>query len=102
MKHNTKKLTKVQLRIIENYKNSHITTLEQAYKTCSSAKQQSYRDIYEEMLLNKGFGIRILSANTFQYTCAYITDLEECTLVYHTASKKVVIPLTEEMIAEIY
>lgn len=86
-------MTKEALTIYNNYNNSNKRTLNDVYTTYSSAKARALRECEKDMFEHNGSHLRILTANTFQFTCAYIYDEIENGyvyrhLVYFTASKR--------------
>ena len=74
------------------YKKSNARRLEDVYKRCSDEKQSSFWRISCEMRQLGGASLRVLTHNTFRYTCAYIL---KNTLVVHTAENRYVFNLDE-------
>lgn len=65
------KTTKKASQFIREYENSCIYSVRDFYKTCSSAKISAENRIKNAMLENGGNGYRILSGNSFNFTCGY-------------------------------
>lgn len=57
------------------YNQSPWITLDDCYGTYSIAKRQAYNFCVSEMCAEGGFGKRILSHNSTQFTFAYLCDL---------------------------
>lgn len=86
-------MTKRQEAIVNTYRNSQAYFLSDVYNSYSKAKENSFKAIEQEMMNCNGHTLKILTANTFQYTCAYKYDEVVGNevilhLVYHTASKR--------------
>ena len=89
-------MKKKDLSTLETYNRYYGRTLDECYTTCSSAKAVSFRHIREEMESLDGWGLTVLSYNTFMYTCAYKyynEELDREILVLHTPSKRTEISL---------
>ena len=65
------KTTKKAEHFIYEYKNSNISSVRDFYKTCSCEKVIAEERIKNTMTKNGGYGYRILSANSFNFTCGY-------------------------------
>lgn len=78
-------------RIWKHYENSRIYSVNNAYKTRPSIyKERAENDIIREMVDNNGYCYRIISSNGFMFTCGYMMNTENGTvLVYHTKTKRV-------------
>lgn len=59
---------------IEELYRSRIHTLSQCYDSWSPSKQDAYDYCYNECTSNNGYRFRILSSNSWQFTCAYLYD----------------------------
>lgn len=82
---------------------SAIASLDEAYPSgCSADKRAAERNILSEMREANGYDYRILSKNTFQFSCGYVyVDSEgKPRLRCHTASHKYDVPYMT--MAEIY
>lgn len=84
-------MKKKDLSILETYNRYEGRTLYDCYNATSSVKADSWFSIYTEMVRLKGYGLTVLSYNTFMYTCAYkyydeIREVE--ILVVHTPSTR--------------
>lgn len=88
----TKRMRELGEYYLGLYKRSEAERLEDVYKRCSNEKLRSFWDIKCEMHQNGGARIRVLTHNTFQYTCAYIL---KNSLVVHTQSNRYVFDLAE-------
>lgn len=77
--------------ILNTYNRYYGRTLYDCYNKPSTEKATSWFNIHNEMIANKGYGLTVLSYNTFMYTCAY-TYTDESTntelLVVHTPTTK--------------
>jgi hypothetical protein len=65
------KTTKKASHFICEYENSYIYSVRDFYKTCSSEKISAENRIKSAMLENGGNDYRILSGNSFNFTCGY-------------------------------
>lgn len=80
-------MTKKELEVIRNYKNSDTYSIYEAYERPSYNKERTFEVILREMDEKNGYGMRILSKNTFVYTCAYrFEENGKEYLRYHTPS----------------
>lgn len=68
--------------------NENIDSILKAYKTKpSTEKLEAENDIKKEMTENNGYGYKVLSHNTFNYSCGYLIDFVNTQLlVVHTKS----------------
>lgn len=94
-------MTKEQERIYNIYKASKYYNLSDVYARPSTSKIQAYDKCLMEMCEMDGYEMRILTFNTFQFTCAYRYDesrngLLITHLVYFTASKR------EDIVINVY
>ena len=64
-------MTKAQKTMVENYKRATATDLWQVYGTFSESKSRAMDYCKELQYQMNGFGGRICSANTFQFTYAF-------------------------------
>lgn len=84
-------MTKRQQQIINTYNNSNMYSLSDAYNAYSFYKTRAEQSILNEMQNNGGWGYKVLSANSFQFSCGYLkTDENDgnIKIVYHTANNK--------------
>ena len=83
-------MNKRQTNIVKAYRRSTDRRLEDVYSTFSTAKRNAYEYCINDMVNNSGYDFRILSYNTFMFTCAYrYEDVNgRLHLVYHTANKR--------------
>lgn len=65
------KTTKKAQHFINEYNNSYCYSVMDFYKTCSSEKVIAENRIKNTMIKNDGYGYRILSGNSFNFTCGY-------------------------------
>lgn len=81
-------MTKQAKRWLESYERSTAYRLSDVYTTWSYAKENAYDWCMRKCNNMDGYGFRILSANTFQFTCGWLTENEnsEITLHIETAS----------------
>lgn len=63
--------TKKAKHFINEYNNSYCYSVMDFYKTCSSEKVIAENRIKSAMLENSGKNYRILSANSYNFTCGY-------------------------------
>lgn len=65
------------------------------YTKPSHNKINAYERIYHEMMECGGYGLKIMSFNTFMFTCAYVTQANDGSLylIYHTPTRRDVIPM---------
>lgn len=63
----------------------NIDTIVKVYGRCSDEKINAENDIKKEMYENNGHGYKVLSHNTFNYSCGYVIDFVNTQLlVVHT------------------
>lgn len=76
--------------IVRRYHRATNEGLYDVYTKPSHNKINAYEKIFHEMVQNGGWGLKILSYNTFMFTCAYqcVDENGVIHLVYHTPSKK--------------
>lgn len=65
------KTTKKAGHFINEYKNSYIVSVRDFYKTCSWEKIKAEEKIKNTMIEKGGYAYRILSGNSFNFTCGY-------------------------------
>lgn len=63
---------KVAKANISAYDKSEMFRIEDAYKTPSPAKHSAFFDILYEMVNNAGWGLKVITYNTFMFTCGYL------------------------------
>lgn len=86
---------KQQLNIVTSYDRYFERTMYDCYTQPSATKIRAYSDIEHEMYRQDGCGLTVISYNTHMFTCAYLESVEnEMYLVYHTATKRELIPYT--------
>ena len=89
-------MNKTEKAIVEAYQKSEYYGLYDCYAKPSIAKLDIQMSIIEEMRWHKGFDFRILSFNTFMFTCAYRIDRDDKPtdiLVYHSPAKRLIIEI---------
>lgn len=69
-----KSTTKKAQAFINAYENSNIHSLRECYENFSNSKYIAYKNCIILMRLNNGHDFRILSYNTFQFTCGWKTQ----------------------------
>lgn len=69
-----KSTTKAAVRFINSYNNSRRDSLRDCYTSYSTAKACAERDCRRWMDQENGHGFRILSFNTFGFTCGWMTE----------------------------
>ena len=87
------KLTKTvekKIDILKTYKRYYGRTLSDVYSRCSNKKHESYEKIKNEMHDLGGNGLTVISFNSNMYTVAYTLGTN---LVYHTKTRREIIPL---------
>ena len=67
------KFTMAERDLIRRYYKSEDYSLADCYFHASKEKRNIESDIRRLMVLEKGWGFRIISYNTFHFSCAYIT-----------------------------
>lgn len=82
--------TKKAQGFIDSYNRATGTTLSDIYGSYSSAKAQAERECRERMAQVNGYGFRMMSGNSFSFTCGYRTD---DTLYVETSSNTYAIAL---------
>lgn len=84
-----KTLNKKQKQFLNNYNESDMYSLRDAYGRYSRAKEQAEDEIIKEMESVGGHGYKVCTAGHFIFTCAYKVDDENGTkLVYHTPTAR--------------
>lgn len=68
-----KSTTKQGENFVNAYKRSNYYTLRQVYGRFSWEKEHAEYNCINQMNIEGGEGFRILSANTFQFTCGWMT-----------------------------
>ena len=89
-------MNKKQTRIFDDYNRSKWSSIYEAYNRPSEAKFDAERMILQEMYFYNGFGYRILSKNTYNFSCAYLYDNKKDGkrhIVYHTSVNKLDFPV---------
>ena len=84
-------MTKAQQQIINNYNRAPAYSLDDVYANYSEFKARTERQILNEMESVGGWGYKILGANSFAFSCAYLKQNEidgQIEIVYHTAQNK--------------
>lgn len=69
-----KNTTKAAARFINSYNNSRRNSLRDCYTKYSTAKACAERDCRRWMDQENGHGFKILSFNTFGFTCGWMTE----------------------------
>lgn len=88
----TKRMRELGEYYLGLYKRSEAERLEDVYKTCSKEKASSFFEIKYEMVRNGGKNIKVLTHNTFKYTCGYMLGNA---LIIHTPTKRYIFNLAE-------
>lgn len=70
---NKGKFTLAERDLVKRYYISENYSLADCYVRASKEKRNIEKDIKRLMVLEKGWGYRIISYNSFQFSCAYIT-----------------------------
>lgn len=82
-------MTKQEKSIVDNYNYYYGRQIEDCYTKMSAAKSSSWAHIKNEMIVNGGYGLTVISHNTFMYTCAYTMPKDGGeVLVYHSPTTK--------------
>ena len=83
-----RKSTQKAQRFIRSYERSDYTRLRQVYGSYSFAKEIAEYQCLQSMNVMGGSGFRIISHNSFGFSCGYIVDRESGTkaLIVHTPS----------------
>ena len=77
------------------YLNSTSTSLFECYQKPSKEKLQIWEDIKLTCHADKGHGLKIISANSYQFTAAYLFELNgEEYLKYFTRNETFLIPMS--------
>lgn len=72
-----KRNEKVAKENINRYEKSNMLNITDAYTKPSTAKTNIFFNILRDMANNAGWGLKIISYNTFMFTCGYLfTDKE--------------------------
>ena len=90
------KAVEKKIDILNTYERYYGRTLHDVYGKCSTKKWNSYNDIKDEMIKLGGSGLTIISFNSNMYTVAYTLDTD---IVYHTKTKRELIPLELKLLA---
>lgn len=69
---------------IDRYNLSTATKLSDVYDKYSPAKASAFEHCKQEMENRKGFGLRILSSNTFMFTAGFLATNKETGVVEFT------------------
>ena len=70
---NKGKFTLAERDLVKRYYKSENYSLVDCYIRASKDKRNIEKDIRRLMVLEKGWGFRIISYNTYHFSCAYIT-----------------------------
>lgn len=77
-----------------SYLNSSFTSLFDCYKSVSQEKLRAFEDIHLSCHADKGHDLRIIHANSFQFTAGYLFELNgEEYLKYFTRNETFLIPM---------
>lgn len=88
----TKRMKETGRYYLGLYRRSNATKLEDVYKKCSKEKSSSFWQITYEMRRLGGEGIKVLTHNSYMYTCAYMLGN---TFVVHTSTNRYIFDLAE-------
>ena len=84
---------KRQQQFIEAYRVAPVgQRLNNVYSSCSADKQRAEQVILNEMTSTGGCAYKVISYNTFSFTCAYLNNTEQ-QLIVHTPTNKYTIDL---------
>ena len=84
---------KQQQQFIESYRVAPVgQRLNNVYTSCSADKQRAEQLILNEMTSTGGCSYKVISFNTWGFTCAYLNNTEQ-QLVVHTPTNKYIIDL---------
>ena len=80
---------------LQSYGCSIFTTINECYVSPSTAKIDAEFRCYNKMTRQCGFGFKIMSYNSFSFTCGWLTEDEKGlqTLHVETAENSYIIPL---------
>lgn len=67
-----KRNEKIAKANIYGYEKSTMFNITDAYKKPSKAKYSVWLDCAYDMIKNSGWGLKVISYNTFMFTCAYL------------------------------
>lgn len=87
-----------QRNIVRQYNRATATELCDVYGKCSAEKRKAFRNCKAEMVNRNGYGMRILSASCYFFTCAFrFEEYGEPYLMYFTHKGSEIIPMETEM-----
>ena len=91
-------MTQRERYMVENYFKSNKTELSQCYRKCSPNKRRAYQHCRHLMDEDNGFRFRIISHDSFNFTCAYlyINNYSDMYLKYFTSFRTYLIKLDDE------
>ena len=80
---------------LQAYERSNFRSIRDCYDLPSTAKIDAEFKCYNKMVSQAGFGCKILSYNTFNFTCGWLTESENGVQTLHveTASNSYIILL---------
>ena len=80
---------------IQSYERSNFRTIRDCYDSPSKAKIDAEFQCYNKMNTQAGFNFRIMSYNTFSFTCGWLTESEDGAQTLHveTANNSYIIAL---------
>ena len=80
---------------LQSYERSRFTSIHQCYESPSKAKIDAEFQCYNKMARQCGFAFKIMSYNTFSFTCGWLTEDETGVQTLHieTANNSYIIPL---------
>lgn len=91
-------MNKQERRIYNAYRNAGATSLRDVYGTWSKAKENAMDYCRRTQYEQNGYNGRIISANTFQFTYAFVYETEDDNtpwLYYITKSREITFPIEE-------
>ena len=68
---------------LQSYERSNFKSLRDCYESPSKAKIDAEFYCYNKMVSQVGFGFKILSYNTFSFTCGWLTESEDGVQTLH-------------------
>lgn len=90
-------MTKNEMAMYRAFATAPQKSIYEVYGRLSTAKIRAWESIREECYVNGGSALRVVSHNTFMFTCAYVYPDPETgalRLMYHTPSSRYDIDLT--------
>ena len=73
---------------LQSYEHSKFASINQCYESPSKAKIDAEFYCYNKMVSQAGFGFRIMSYNTFSFTCGWLTESEDGVQTLHVETAR--------------